>query len=818
MTLRKIISIVVLALAVTAVRGQMTVTQSSTAPANNVVISQISAGYSSAWRTQSGLRQVGQTFPGGFVLDKVTIKIDSVQNSDLDGDSFTMYIYTHANATTPTVASTVATLTGNLPPAFKSNFDGSNVYLTFDLTTDLTLTEGQQYSFFLDPSGFSSTANCLVCSEVGTSGYTGGIGLQHGGPAQLMVWTGVSTPADLTFYLQEPSPAAAIVWANPGQSNVTAVSASAYATVSNNLDGAVLVWDTTDKGIVSTNNWSNRVGLGAWNSGDVVTGQMTNLLEKTGYVWRLYGFDATTNGWLSAQAFITADITPPAIQTLAPANGATHVAPYANLVSTFGETIVAGSSGNITIKKVSDNSTVETFAVTNSPRLAFSGAQVTINPTADLATNTTYYVEIDAGAIRDLSDNAFTGLSGSSSWSFTTVQPTALTVTQADSAPANVVAISQTNASHNAQFAWGRAFATDGMPRDVGQSFPGGFVLDKITVRLNDVSASVYDGHGVNVLLFELYGGGDYTADTLLTAGFGTFPADMKADFDGGNKYLTFDIADTTLDTGKQYGFRLQIASQASAGGEYMKLDALANTVGNYTGGIGLYRTSQDTESQLTVWTGANTPADLLFYLQEAAVPMVTSLSAAAPAGKVAISQTNADSNVQFQWQRPLGTDGNPRDAGQSFLVGAGGLVLDRITVNIATLSVDVYDSQTVRLEIFTLDSASDFTPNSKVVTAVGNFPSNMKASFDSGSRYLTFDIPDVTLSGGQYYGFLLKHGAQKALGSDMRLSVKTSDEYSDGTGIVQQNRSTYSAMTSSADLQFYLQKWAPDGTVILIQ
>ncbi|MBD2185566.1 Ig-like domain-containing protein [Planktothrix sp. FACHB-1375] len=45
------------------------------------------------------------------------------------------------------------------------------------------------------------------------------------------------------------------------------------------------------------------------------------------------------------------------------------------------------------IKKVSDNSVVETIAVT-STNVTVSGSQLTINPTADLAQSTDYYVEI----------------------------------------------------------------------------------------------------------------------------------------------------------------------------------------------------------------------------------------------------------------------------------------------------------------------------------------------------------------------------------------------------------------------------------------
>jgi len=60
-----------------------------------------------------------------------------------------------------------------------------------------------------------------------------------------------------------------------------------------------------------------------------------------------------------------------------------------------------------------------TIDVTSSA-VAVSGAVVTITPPGDFAGLQGYYVEIDAGAILDLADNAFPGITGATTWSFTT--------------------------------------------------------------------------------------------------------------------------------------------------------------------------------------------------------------------------------------------------------------------------------------------------------------------------------------------------------------------------------------------------------------
>jgi methionine-rich copper-binding protein CopC len=124
--------------------------------------------------------------------------------------------------------------------------------------------------------------------------------------------------------------------------------------------------------------------------------------------------DATTWNFTTG----VADTTAPTIATLSPADDATDVAVEANLVATFDENIQKGT-GFITLKKTADNSEVETFDVATSPRITVSGATLTIDPTANLAVVTGYYVQIAPAAIQDLSGNSFAGIADSTTWNFT---------------------------------------------------------------------------------------------------------------------------------------------------------------------------------------------------------------------------------------------------------------------------------------------------------------------------------------------------------------------------------------------------------------
>nr|CUM62276.1 putative Thermitase [Planktothrix agardhii] len=132
------------------------------------------------------------------------------------------------------------------------------------------------------------------------------------------------------------------------------------------------------------------------------------------------------------------DTTPPTASSFSPADNAIGVAVGANLVVNFSEAIQKGT-GNLVIKKVSDNSVVETIAVT-AANVTVSGTQLTINPTADLGQGTDYYVEIANGAIKDIAGNNYAGITGNSTWNFTTATaaditpPTASSFTPADNA------------------------------------------------------------------------------------------------------------------------------------------------------------------------------------------------------------------------------------------------------------------------------------------------------------------------------------------------------------------------------------------------
>jgi VCBS repeat-containing protein len=130
-------------------------------------------------------------------------------------------------------------------------------------------------------------------------------------------------------------------------------------------------------------------------------------------------------------ATVTAvDTTAPTVSTLTPADDGGALA-SGDLVATFDED-VALLTGSITIYESVGGAVVETFDVATSARVDVSGANVTIDPTNDLAESTSYYVQIDATAIDDLAGNSFQGITDTTTWNFTTVSAALTSFTGGD--------------------------------------------------------------------------------------------------------------------------------------------------------------------------------------------------------------------------------------------------------------------------------------------------------------------------------------------------------------------------------------------------
>ena len=151
-------------------------------------------------------------------------------------------------------------------------------------------------------------------------------------------------------------------------------------------------------------------------------------------------FDFNTSYWtwyreIDVIGTAIGDATAPAITTFSPADNATNVTVGANLVATFNELIAIGT-GNITIKNLTDNTQSTIDITSGSPQVTVAGSVLTINPSADLTGAKDYAIQIDAGAITDLTGNPFGGIADDTTWNFATdgTPPTIVTLSPADNA------------------------------------------------------------------------------------------------------------------------------------------------------------------------------------------------------------------------------------------------------------------------------------------------------------------------------------------------------------------------------------------------
>ena len=116
-----------------------------------------------------------------------------------------------------------------------------------------------------------------------------------------------------------------------------------------------------------------------------------------------------------------ADAAGPVIAALSPLSGAVNIETTVTALISFNENVQKGT-GNIYVKRISDNVTVQTINVGSSAVTLPASYQASLE-ISGLFFNTNYYIEADAGTFEDVLGNDFAGISGSGTWSFTTVPP-----------------------------------------------------------------------------------------------------------------------------------------------------------------------------------------------------------------------------------------------------------------------------------------------------------------------------------------------------------------------------------------------------------
>ena len=224
-------------------------------------------------------------------------------------------------------------------------------------------------------------------------------------------------------------------------SSVTTMSSMFYGATNFNQD--IGSWNTaavTNMGNMFAIATNFNQDIGSWNTAAVTN--MSNMFESVrNFDQYIRGWDAsnvtTLNNMFSGAtamistftgvtgfgstptpAFFNTASSNPTLSSSTPADDATDVARAANIILNFNE-IVNVKTGNITIKKTSDNSIFETIDVTSSNVAGTGTTQITINPTSNFIADIEYYVLIDATAFDDVDGGSYEGISLTTTLSFT---------------------------------------------------------------------------------------------------------------------------------------------------------------------------------------------------------------------------------------------------------------------------------------------------------------------------------------------------------------------------------------------------------------
>ena len=222
----------------------------------------------------------------------------------------------------------------------------------------------------------------------------------------------------------------------------------------------------------------------------------------------------STLGVVKDPGFITSgnDTSNPLLKITFPSDNATSAPHNANFELTFSEKVDV-KTGNIVIKKRSDDSVVETIDVTSSLVTGTGTNKITVNPAADLALGEEYYIQIDATAFDDKSGNSFAGITDKTTFSFKTsstdIAPTLISATPADDA---------TSASHLSNIALSFSEAVN-----VGT---GNITIyrksDDALIEAIDIKSALVSGSGTNIITInpstELESGTEYYVQIASTA------------------------------------------------------------------------------------------------------------------------------------------------------------------------------------------------------------------------------------------------------------------------------------------------------------
>ena len=401
--------------------------------------------------TGSGSTQI--TINPSSALDDSTefyLIIDATAFDDAAGNSYagidntnSMLSFTSIDNTNPTLSSSVpvdnatsVSAAANITLTFSEAVDVESGNITIKKTSDdstletIDVTENKvtgtgTNQITINPSNtFSSSTEYYVLIDATAFDDSAGNS-----------YAGISSTTALSFTSQDTGNPYLTSTTPAHQATGIAVNTNFVLNFSENVDvesGNITIKKTSDDTSVETIDVTGNTVTGS-GSTQITINPSSNLDEITSYYLIIDATafdDASGNsfGGISSKTtynFSTVDNTNPTLSSSAPADNATGVGRKADIFLTFSEAVDV-ESGNITIKKTSDDDTFETIDVTGNKVTGSGSTIIKINPSNTFASGTEYYILIDATAFDDAAGNSYAGISSTTALSFTskdTVKP-----------------------------------------------------------------------------------------------------------------------------------------------------------------------------------------------------------------------------------------------------------------------------------------------------------------------------------------------------------------------------------------------------------
>ncbi|MFC3802213.1 Ig-like domain-containing protein [Cohnella sp. GCM10012308] len=188
--------------------------------------------------------------------------------------------------------------------------------------------------------------------------------------------------------------------------------------------GTIAIKRASDNGTVASYSAADTTKVTS--SGAQVTIHNPGLADETEYYIEISSSafaDAAGNafsgfaGDAGVWRFTTPDTAAPVAGTLTPADQATGVSLTDDIKIDFNENIKTVSGKKIAIRNAADDSLFAEYDASDTANVTVSGKTLAIAH-AKLADATDYYVNIEAGAITDMTGNAFAGMNGKTAWRF----------------------------------------------------------------------------------------------------------------------------------------------------------------------------------------------------------------------------------------------------------------------------------------------------------------------------------------------------------------------------------------------------------------